>query len=68
MNEPIEHLIANMSSLSRPVSSKHMGIASNDYIGVGNRGKRRGAPSLKALKKERAMTAHHKLGQMATSI
>jgi hypothetical protein len=71
MNEPIENLIANMSHLSRPMSSNQPFASNKDYLsnrmGVGSSHaysrKKIGQPSMKALKKERAMTAHNKLNR-----
>ena len=61
MNEPIETLLHNMGHLSRPISSQnHLGRKVDPLTG---RNKKLGmAPHLKALKKERAMTAHNKTG------
>lgn len=59
MNEPIDNLIINMGAYSRPVSSsKHMTNLSQQNFAKFNKSGV-GMPSLK-MKKERAMTAHHK--------
>jgi len=61
MNAPIDNLLRDMDQLSRPFSSNPKGLTSHRMSGHYNKIKgRSNMPSLKATKKNRAMTAHHK--------
>ena len=58
MNEPIENLVTHGDQLSRPASSnKYNGRLRASYVRETDEG---AIPTLKAIKKERASTAHNK--------
>ena len=64
MNDPIDNLIGNMNAYSQPVSSlKPVGHHSIKNLRRNNKSGYSGLPSLKMMKKERAMTAHAKSSQ-----